>query len=177
MLQQAADKMDESLTLLQEFFCQLDRKNVFEPLDASTLTASQKREALCAVNLIKEKRSGKLKGRRCANGRSQRSKYTKEETTSPTVSSTGALMISTMIDAKERRDGDVEGAYLHADMEDFVLLRLVGEAVDIMCQVNPKYEKCVVIKNGKKVLYLQLLKALYGCVQSSQTLWSAWVSS
>jgi len=59
MLQQAADKMDESLTLLQEFFCQLDRKNVFEPLDASTLTASQKREALCAVNLIKEKRSGK----------------------------------------------------------------------------------------------------------------------
>jgi len=57
------------------------------------------------------------------------------------------------------------------------LLRLVGEAVDIMCQVNPKYEKCVVIKNGKKVLYLQLLKALYGCVQSSQTLWSAWVSS
>jgi len=119
MLQQAADKMDESLTLLQEFFCQLDRKNVFEPLDASTLTASQKREALCAVNLIKEKRSGKLKGRRCANGRSQRSKYTKEETTSPTVSSTGALMISIMIDAKERRDGDVEGAYLHADMEDF----------------------------------------------------------
>jgi len=36
-----------------------------------------------------------------------------------------------------------------------------------MCQVNPKYEKFVVIKNGKKVLYLQLLKALYGCVQSA----------
>jgi len=48
--------------LLQEF-CQLDSKNVFEPLDASTLTASQKREALRAVNLIKEKRSGKLEGR------------------------------------------------------------------------------------------------------------------
>jgi hypothetical protein len=98
--------------LLQEF-CQLDSKNVFEPLDASTLTASQKREALCAVNLIKEKRSGKLKGRTCADGRSQRSKYTKEETTSPTVS-TDALMISLMIDAKERRDvatANVEAAY------------------------------------------------------------------
>ena len=192
MLQQAADKMDESLddiykyifghimtqmtatagikkhgqaavdALLQEF-CQLDSTNVFEPLDASTLTASQKRESLRAVNLIKEKRSGKLKGRTCADGRSQRSKYTKEETTSPTVS-TDALMISLMIDAKERRDvatADVEGAYLHADMEDFVLLKLVGEAVDIMCQVNPKYENFVVIENGKKVLYLQLLKALY----------------
>jgi hypothetical protein len=191
MLQQAADKMDESLdniyqfifgrimtqmtatagikkhgqaavdALLQEF-CQLDSKNVFEPLDASTLTASQKREALRAVNLIKEKRSGKLKGRTCAEGRSQRSKYTKEETTSPTVS-TDALMISLMIDAKERCDvatADVEGAYLHADMEEFVFLKLVGEAVDIMCQVNPKYEKFVVIENGKKVLYCQVSKSV-----------------
>ena len=57
--------------------------------------------------------------------------------------------------------------YLHADMEDFVLLKLVGEAVNIMCQVNPKYENFVVIENGKKALYLQLLKALYGCVQSA----------
>ena len=79
-------------------------------------------------------------------------------------------MISLMIDAKERCDvatADVEGAYLHADMEDCVLLKLVGEAVDIMCQVNPKYENFVVIENGKKVLYLQLLKALYACVQSA----------
>jgi len=125
MLQQAADKMDELLdniykyifghimtqmtatagikkhgqaavdTLLQEF-CQLNSENVFEPLDASTLTASQRQEAVCAVNFIEEKRSGKLKGRTCANGRSQRSKYTKEETTSPTVS-TDALMISLMM--------------------------------------------------------------------------------
>ena len=104
-----------------------------------------------------------MKGRTCADGWSQRSKCTKEETTSPTVS-TDALMISLMIDAKERRHvatADVGGAYLHADMEDFVLLKLVREAVDIMCQVNPKYENCVVIENGKKVLYLQLLKALY----------------
>jgi hypothetical protein len=39
-----------------------------------------------------------------------------------------------------------------------------------MRQVNPKYEKFVVIENGKKVLYLQLLKAQYGCVQS-ELLW------
>jgi hypothetical protein len=96
-------------------------------------------------------------------------KYTKEETTSPTVS-TDALMISLMIDAKERRDvatADVKGADSHTDMEDFVLSKLVGKAVNIMCQVNPKYEKFVVIENGKKVLNLQLLKALYGCVQSA----------
>jgi hypothetical protein len=79
-------------------------------------------------------------------------------------------MISLMIDAKERCDvatADVEGAYIHADMEDFVLLKLVGKAVNIVCQVNLKYENYVVIENGKRVLYLQLLKALYGCVQSA----------
>jgi hypothetical protein len=36
-----------------------------------------------------------------------------------------------------------------------------------MCQVNPKYENFVVIEKGKKALYLQLLKALYGCFQST----------
>jgi hypothetical protein len=75
-----------------------------------------------------------------------------------------------MIDAKERREvatADVEGAYLHVDMEDSILLKSVGEAVDIMCQVNPKYENFVVFENLKKVLYLQLLKALFGCVQSA----------
>jgi hypothetical protein len=46
-------------------------------------------------------------------------------------------------------------------MEEFVLLKLVGEAVKIMCQVNPKYENFVVIENGKKVHYLQLLKAFF----------------
>ena len=79
-------------------------------------------------------------------------------------------MISLVIDAKEQHDvatANVDRAYFHADMEDFVLLKLVGEAANIMCHVNPQYEKFVVIENGKKVLNLQVLKALYGCVQSA----------
>jgi hypothetical protein len=83
---------------------------------ATTITDGQKRAALRVINLIKEKRSGKLKGRTCADGRPQRALYTKEETTSPTVS-TDALMLSHIIVAKEGRDvatADVEGAYLHA---------------------------------------------------------------
>jgi len=147
---------------------QLDDKNVFEPCDASLLSREQKKQALCAVNLIKEKRCGRLKGRTCADGQSQWVGYTKEETTSPTVS-TDALMLSIIIDAYENCDvvtADVEGAYLHADMEDFVLLKMVGEAADIMCDVNPKYAPLVVLESGKRVLYLRLLKALYGCVKS-----------
>ena len=106
--------------LLAEF-AQLDNKNVFKPMEANKLTPREKSEALRAINLIKEKRSGALKGRSVADGRAQRAMYTKEQTASPTVS-TDALMLTLMIDALEGRDvatADVEGAYLHADMDDF----------------------------------------------------------
>jgi hypothetical protein len=36
-----------------------------------------------------------------------------------------------------------------------------------MCNVCEDYRKYVCHENGKKVLYLKLLKALYGCVQSA----------
>ena len=52
-------------------FAQLDDPSVYEPLDPSKLTRAQKKAALRAINLIKEKRCGKLKGRTVADGRSQ----------------------------------------------------------------------------------------------------------
>jgi hypothetical protein len=88
-------------------------------------------------------------------------------------------MLSLIVDVFEGRDvatADVVGAYLLADMDDFVLLKLTGDAVDIMCKANDKYEKFVTIENGKKVLYLRLLKALYGCVRSA-LLWYELFSS
>jgi hypothetical protein len=78
--------------------------------------------------------------------------------------------MSIMIDAMERRDvatADVAGAYLHAKMRDFALLRMEGGSVDILCDVCEDYRQFVTYENGKKVLYLELLKALYGCVQSA----------
>jgi Reverse transcriptase (RNA-dependent DNA polymerase)/Zinc knuckle len=150
-------------------FAQLDDKEVFEPVQAHSITKSQKASALRAINLIKEKRSGELKGRTCADGRPQRSMYAKDETASPTIA-TDALMITLMVDAAERRDvatADVVGAYLHALMPDYVLMKLVGDAVDIICDVNPRYREFVAIEHGRKVLYLRLLKALYGCVKSA----------
>ena len=62
---------------------------------------------------------------------------------------------------------DMSGAYLHAYTDDYTLLKLEGEAVDIMCRVNKEYEKSVCYENGNKVLYLRLLKALCGCVKSA----------
>jgi len=150
-------------------FGQLDKKTVFEPQYASELTSEQKQEALRAINLIKEKRDNSLKGRSCADGSTQRGKYPKEQTASPTMSN-DALMLSIMVDSLEERDvatADVVGAYLLADMDEYTLLKLTGEAVDILCKVNPRYKQFVTIERGQRVLYLRLLKALYGCVRSA----------
>ena len=62
---------------------------------------------------------------------------------------------------------DVTGAYLNADMDDFVLIRLSGDDIDMMCNANPAYEKFVTNNNGRRTLFLQLKKALYGCVKSA----------
>jgi hypothetical protein len=75
----------------------------------------------------------------------QRDLYTKEETSSPTIS-TDALTMSIMIDAMERRDvatADVAGAYLHAKMRDFALLKMEGQSVDILCDVCEDYRQFV----------------------------------
>jgi hypothetical protein len=150
-------------------FLQLHDLTVFRAQKKNKLTKEETKAALCAISMIKEKRCGKIKGRTVADGRPQRKIYSKEDTSSPTVSN-DALMMSILIDAKERRDvatADVAGAYLHAEMEDFMLLKMEGESVDIMCDVSPEDETFVCYENSKKVLYLELLKALYGCVQSA----------
>jgi Reverse transcriptase (RNA-dependent DNA polymerase) len=114
-----------------------------------------------------------MKGCTVADGRPQRSLYTKEETTSPTVL-TDALILSIMIDTKECCDiatANVDGAYLHATMEDKTLVRLENEQVDIMCAVDDKYTPFVCTEKEQIVLSLRLLKALYGRVKSA-LLWS-----
>ena len=90
---------------------------------------------------------------------------------SPTVA-IDSLMATMVIDACKGRDSaifDVTGAYLHADMPEDkkILLKLSGRFVDIMCDVYEEHRKNAVYENGKKVLYLWVVKVLYGCIQSA----------
>ena len=64
---------------------------------------------------------------------------------------------------------NVPGAYLHAALPgDKVLhMKFEGEFVEIMCEVNPEYEKFVIYENGKKVLYVLILKSVYGMIDSA----------
>ena len=113
-----------------------------------------------------------MKGRTCAaDGSSQRKYVPREEASSPTLS-LEALVGILLINAYEERDTaifDVPGAYLHAKIPDdkFAILKIEGEFVDIMCDVNPEYKDDVRYENGKKVLYVQILMALYGMIESA----------
>jgi hypothetical protein len=57
---------------------------------------------------------------------------------------------------------DIPGAFLHADNEDYVLMKMVGALAELMVKTNPKlYQKYVILDKGRSVLYLRLQKALY----------------
>ena len=135
----------------------------------SELTSKQKSEALNLITMVKQKRCGTIKGRACADGRKQRRYITKEQSTSPTVH-LESLLLSLLFDAFEGRHvgtADIAGAFLLVNMKDFVLVKIRGEAVDIICKCNAEYSKYVTYEKGKKVLYLELVKALYRCMMSS----------
>ena len=158
------------LAILKEYQ-QMEDLNVLDELDPDLLTAEQKRTALRAVNLIKIKRSGKVKGRMCANGAPHRKFIPSKEAKSPTVS-LGGLLCTAVVAAHERRkviSFHVPRAYLQADIpkDKFRILKLEDDFVDIMCKVNNNYSKHIRMEKGRKVLYVRILKALYGMIEST----------
>ena len=82
---------------------QLHDHLVIEPVNADKMTLKEKQGALAYLMFLKEKRTGEIKGSGCADGHKQRATLTKEETSSPTVA-IESILISSTIDAHEKRD-------------------------------------------------------------------------
>ena len=111
-----------------------------------------------------------IKGRTCADG-SKQHQYLKENESiaSPTASLEG-IFTTLVIDAYKEREVatfDIPGEYLHAEMpkDKKVILKLRGIFVNIMCDINPEYCRHMRFENGTKVLYLLVLRAIYGCIE------------
>ena len=64
---------------------------------------------------------------------------------------------------------DVSGLLMYAYIpkDKRILMKLRGDFVDIMCQVNPYYEQHVRYENGEKVLYILVIREIYGCIESA----------
>ena len=128
--------------LLKEYE-QLEDLQVFELLEATDLTFDEKTNSLNAIDQIKQKRCSKLKGRTVADGSKQQNSFTKAEVSSPTLSLEGFLA-TLIIDAQENQHvaiADVIGAFLKADMDDFMVIKLQGHAVNALLDINKeKYQ-------------------------------------
>jgi hypothetical protein len=148
-------------------------KPVFGVFNSTKLSWEEKKQALEAVNLIKEKRCGKIKGCTCTNGSKQRQYLKEDESVYSPTCSTESLLSTAIIDTFEKRDVaifDVPGAFLQTEMpkDKNVIMIICDEFVDIMCEVNPEYIPHVITnKNGRKVLYMKILRAIYGCIESA----------
>jgi hypothetical protein len=84
-------------------------------------------------------------------------------------------MLSATIDAMAERDvatEDIPGAFMQEDIDDVVHVRFEGEIAEILVRMDPKlYRKYVRDENGKSVLYVELLKALYVTLRDALLFW------
>ena len=152
---------------------QLVYRKVMQGRSAGQLTTAQKKASLRYLMFLKQKRCGCIKGRRCADGRKQRLWKSKDETSSPTIS-VEALFITCLIDAKEGCDiatCDVPGAFMHADIDEVIHLRLDGEIAELLLMVDPSYSKYATKEKGKTVIFTELSKALDGTLQAALLFW------
>jgi hypothetical protein len=123
---------------------------------------------------LKKKQTGVIKARGCADGRKQRQYTAKVDASLPTVA-IKLVMLSCLIDTKVHRDVatvDILGAFMQADMEDLVHMKLEGKMAELLVKLDAKlYRKYVQTHNGKEVLYLELKKALYGTLKAALLFW------
>ena len=77
---------------------QLHMRDSFIPRQRNSLSSEERKKMCEAVNQNKEKSTGEIKGRTCANGSNQRGYISKEDAASPTVS-TEAVLITAVMEA------------------------------------------------------------------------------
>jgi hypothetical protein len=153
---------------------QLHFRNTFKPIHRSDLSKIQRRTVLESHKFLKQKRDGKIKGRTVAGGNKQRDYISKEDASSPTVT-TASVLLSCIIQAEEETDVavvDVSNAFFQTRVEgdkDMAIFKFRGILVDILVELAPGVYRAYATmdKKGVKQLLLQCQSALYGTMVAS----------
>ncbi|MEL6660938.1 MAG: hypothetical protein AAFR36_31085, partial [Bacteroidota bacterium] len=160
---------------------QLHDRVCFKPVSVAKMTAEEKRKAMEALMFLTEKRpdlegNTKVKGRMVYNGKPTREWLSREDSASPTVS-TESLFLTAVIEAVEERDvmtADIPNAFIQAPMpevregEPRVMMKITGVLVDMLVSIDADlYGPFIVFDRGRKVLYVQVLLAIYGQLVAS----------
>ena len=147
---------------------QLHERVVFKPIHVAELTEQEKRRAMESLIFLVEKRDGTVKGRTCANGSTRREYMDRDEAASHTAM-TESIIITGVIDAKQRRDvmtADIPNAFVQTDVEqkeigERIVMKIRGPLVDMLLELSSEtYANYVVYEGKSKVLYVVMEKAL-----------------
>ena len=80
-----------------------------------------------------------------------------------------------VIDAKERREVitvDIPGAFMQGEQDETVHMKLEGTLAQLLTKCDPtKYQPYLTTEHGKPVLYVELVKALYGTIRAALIFW------
>jgi hypothetical protein len=96
---------------------QLHDRRVFKPIDASTLSALERRRALESLIFLVEKKDNRIQT--STNGNTQREYVNQEDARSPTAA-TESIHLTAAIDAEEGRDVmtvDIPNAFVQTDLD------------------------------------------------------------
>ncbi len=148
---------------------QLHWRDKFVPRQMSELTAEQRTKILKSHMFIGQKQTGETKARMVAGGNMQRGHVTKEESSSPTVS-TEAVLLTLIVNAHKGRDVaviDIPNAFIETkvdDAKDCVIICITGVIVDWLVKVAPKVYTSYVATNSKGIhsLLIECYNAIYG---------------
>ena len=83
--------------------------------------------------------------------------------------------MTAVIDAMENRTVsvvDIPGAFMQADMDQGVYMRIEGAMAELLMEIDyDMYHPHMVMEKGKPVIYVELLKALYGTLRAARLFW------
>jgi hypothetical protein len=170
-LKQWGDKATEAVHSEMK---QLHFRDTFKPFHWNDLSHIQKKSVLESHMFLKEKRDGKIKGRTVAGGNKQRDFISKEEASSPTVS-TESVLLTCIVDAEEQRDVaviDIPNAFIQTriqDEKDMVFIKIRGVLAETLVDIAPNVYKSYISKDkkGTKQLLVQCQNAIYGTMVAS----------
>jgi hypothetical protein len=156
---------------------QLHERAVFEPIRVDDMTQLERKRAMESLIFLVEKRDGRVKARTCANGSTQRAYMERDDAASPTAM-TESILITATIDAKQKRDvmtADIPNAFVQTNVDEKnqvkgerIIMKIRGPLVDMLLEIAPEvYEGYSTYEGKTKVLYVKMLKAIYGMLQSS----------
>jgi hypothetical protein len=133
---------DKEYAVVTSEMKQLHFRNTFKPKHWNELSKTQHQMVLESHMFLKEKWDRSLKGRTVARGNKQQDYISKEDASSPTVTTEAVLLLCVFI-AKEERDVIViiiPNAFIQTwveDKEDMTIMKIHGVLVDILVQIAP----------------------------------------